>query len=197
MEADKRSSSIGRLIRSLERRRNLYDLLIDGQLENVTLNCKNGHVHEHKSILTAGSDYFAAMFNHNTIENETNVVSLPDISLNVMNIIIKFLRGKNIPTEDEITESLIRETLVAADKLQLKDLFDEYWIIYSTTITVDNFIYIWKLAEMFNDDETAEKVRKFIVKNTKNISNSDILANMTETQLECIITGDLCDGSIP
>uniref|UniRef100_T1J069 BTB domain-containing protein n=1 Tax=Strigamia maritima TaxID=126957 RepID=T1J069_STRMM len=165
-----------------------------GQLfETVVLQCENGDcLPAHKSVLAVGSDYFRAMFTHTgNIENETNFASFPDTSAEVMNIIIKYLYRQKLPTQHEITDTLMRETLITSDKMQLKGLFDVYWKLYSTPITLVNFLNIWEYADMFFQAGTLENIRMFVVENSEQISKSDILADVTEGQLQSIIDCNL------
>uniref|UniRef100_T1J063 BTB domain-containing protein n=1 Tax=Strigamia maritima TaxID=126957 RepID=T1J063_STRMM len=170
---------------------NLYNSRDDEKPEKVVLECKDGRVLAHKSILIAGSDYFFAMFSHTNIENETNVASFLDTSVEVMNIVIKFIYAQDIPTRPEITDALISETIIAADKMQLNGLFDEYWNLYSIPITLDKFLNVWQLAEMFNVDETIQNVRIFVLNHMKQISEIDILYDITVTQLENLIVNNV------
>uniref|UniRef100_T1IWK5 BTB domain-containing protein n=1 Tax=Strigamia maritima TaxID=126957 RepID=T1IWK5_STRMM len=170
----------------------LYDTRDEGQLGVVQLKCKNGCVLAHKSVLTAGSDYFRGMFNHKTIENETNKASFPDTSMESMNIIIQFIYARDIPILPEMTDKLIHETLIAADKMQFKLLFHRYWKLYSTPITLDNFADVWQLAQMFNQDEIAQNIRIFVLENMNEISETDSLADDISTKLlEDIISRSL------
>uniref|UniRef100_T1J066 BTB domain-containing protein n=1 Tax=Strigamia maritima TaxID=126957 RepID=T1J066_STRMM len=162
---------------------NLYNSRDDDLSEKVILECKDGRILAHKWILTAGSDYFRGMFNHGNIENSTNKASFLDITCEVMNIIIKFIYGQDIPTRPEITDALIRETLVAADKMQLNVLFNNYWILYTTSITLDNFLNIWQLAEMFNDEEMLKNIEIFVLHHMKQISETDVFSDITENQM--------------
>uniref|UniRef100_T1J067 BTB domain-containing protein n=1 Tax=Strigamia maritima TaxID=126957 RepID=T1J067_STRMM len=169
----------------------LYNSREPGHSGIVKLQCKDGSVLAHKCILQAASEYFRAMYSHRNIENETNVATYRDTSMEVMNIIIKFIYSQNLPTKDDITHTMLQEILITADKLQLKELFDEYWPLYSTPITVDTFLRIWPLAEMLNRDKTMGKIRIFVLDNLNQISKTDSLADITEAQLENIITHNI------
>uniref|UniRef100_T1J072 Uncharacterized protein n=1 Tax=Strigamia maritima TaxID=126957 RepID=T1J072_STRMM len=104
-----------------------------------------------------------------------------------MNIVIKFIYAQYIPIDPEMPNSLICDLIFTADKMQLKGLFDKFWTIYTTSITVENFLHVWQLAEIFNQHETVNSVHKFILTNSKKISRSGKLPEISARKMESII----------
>uniref|UniRef100_T1J062 BTB domain-containing protein n=1 Tax=Strigamia maritima TaxID=126957 RepID=T1J062_STRMM len=161
------------------------------ETSEIVLECRDGNVIVHRNLITAGSDYFHAMFNHPNIENDSSMVSFDDTTVQVMNIVKKFVYGQELPTKVEITDDLIQETIIAADRMQIRGLFQRYWILFTTPITVDNFLNVWEMAEMFHQAETIENIRMFIFKNTKIILETGIVSIITLTQLKSVVECDL------
>uniref|UniRef100_T1J071 BTB domain-containing protein n=1 Tax=Strigamia maritima TaxID=126957 RepID=T1J071_STRMM len=167
---------------------NLYKSRDDGKSDQVVLECQDGQILAHKSVLRSGSDYFRGMFTHATTENEFNRVLLHDTSIEVMNIIIKFIYAQDIPSRLEMTGALMAETLIAADKMQLNILFNNYWILFTTPITLDNFSNIWQLAELLTKEDTIHKVQVFLIIHMKQLMEAEFLCDMTVMQLESLVT---------
>uniref|UniRef100_T1J076 BTB domain-containing protein n=1 Tax=Strigamia maritima TaxID=126957 RepID=T1J076_STRMM len=165
----------------------LYTTRDVGNLDKVVLECNDGLINAHKTVLIAGSDYFRVVFNPDSIENETNVVTLQDTSIEVMDIVIKFIYAQDIPIQPEMPASLICDLVFTADKMQLKGLFDKFWSIYTTPITLESFKKVWQLANIFNQTKTINILQNFILKNVKQISKANKLCDITETQLASFI----------
>src|SRR5699024_6528915 len=66
-------------------------LLKSGKLSDVTLSVGGRNFRAHKSILSARSIVFAAMFEHETKENQENMVEIPDIDSDVFEEFLQFI----------------------------------------------------------------------------------------------------------
>uniref|UniRef100_T1IWK4 BTB domain-containing protein n=1 Tax=Strigamia maritima TaxID=126957 RepID=T1IWK4_STRMM len=177
--------------RSIRIANKLYNSREEGQEGIITLQCKDGRVYAHECVLNSRTDYFWGIISRSNFENERNVATIPDTSMEVMNIVIRYLYEQDFPSQSEKSDVLMREILIAADKMQLKHLFDEYWSLYCTPITLENFLKVWQLAERFNQDGTIEEIRIFVLENIKEICDSDFMADITMKQLKNIVD---CNG---
>ncbi|XP_065566115.1 uncharacterized protein LOC136030934 [Artemia franciscana] len=54
----------------------------------ITIQCKNGNITAQKILLTATSDVFRKMFDHDMLEKRTNIVVADDVDVNAMKAII-------------------------------------------------------------------------------------------------------------
>ncbi|CAG8503374.1 14142_t:CDS:2 [Acaulospora colombiana] len=65
--------------------------------DHVTPNKEIRDFHVHRNVLSARSDYFKALFDSHMTESRENSVTLTDISLNSLEIILKFIYDGSLP----------------------------------------------------------------------------------------------------
>ena len=142
----------------------------DSRFHDVKLVTPCGRILEaHKNVLAARSAVFSAMFDHDFLENKTNVVDIPDIEYAILQEMLRYIytnRVKNF-------ENLAGELLLASDKYQIDDLKEKCAEVLCENITIENAIDTLHLADKFNVDRLKDKVINFIKLHFKEIMNLD------------------------
>jgi len=128
---------------------------------DVIFKVQNTDIAAHKSILTARSPVFAAMFQHQMKDNESGAVDVPDATPAVFNKLLQFIYTGECPLEDS-TEEL----LMAADKYDIQGLkqFCEFEL-RAWALNVDTAIDLLVLSDLHNAQILRRSVVHFIKKN--------------------------------
>ncbi|OXU26647.1 hypothetical protein TSAR_007886 [Trichomalopsis sarcophagae] len=137
-------------------------------LTDVKLHTANGEdIHAHKAILAANSPVFYAMFQHDTTENQENVIKIADCDFDALTELIRFMYTGTIRNLENIAQDL----LVTAGKYNMKELK------LLTLKTVLDYIFMLRLHK-FTDLE--EDVRKYIHENIKDAIYSTEFISMKQ-----------------
>lgn len=119
-------------------------LLTDEEFKDVTLQCEGGELKAHKSILSARSKVFKAMFQHEGfLESKSNTVKCY-FDLELMKYLLLYIYSA------KVTKSKAKELLELADYYDLQQLKDECIYIISEEISSKN-------KEKVSSDEEAEE----------------------------------------
>ena len=130
---------------------------------DVIFKVQNTNIAAHKSILTARSPVFAAMFQHRMKEKESGEVDIADVTPAVFNKLLQFIYTADCPLEDS-TEGLL-ELLMAADKYDIPDLKQLCEIqLGRCTLNVDTAIDLLILSDLHNAKILRRSVDNFIKK---------------------------------
>ncbi|XP_057322583.1 speckle-type POZ protein B-like [Microplitis mediator] len=134
---------------------------------DTIINVGDKEFQAHKTILMARSPVLAAMFYHDMIEKKENKISIPDITPETFEKVLKYIYTDEITDLDADAERLLE----AADKYQLQSLKEMCQESLSGTLTVDNALKIMTLADRhsakdlleFTIDYMASKIKDIIV----------------------------------
>lgn len=144
-------------------------LLSTGMLSDVTINVGKKKLKAHKNILAARSTVFAAMFDHNMIENKSNSIKVSDISFEVMEEVLWFIyTGKNRNLHGASAKSV----MYAADKYNLATLKIKCEEALWRTLDVENACDILVGADLYNCKKLKLGAIKFILANKKKVINT-------------------------
>jgi len=135
---------------------------------DVTVNCGDVSFKCSKFMLTARSRVFKAMFQHDSMENQTNVVNIEDIEHKVLEEMLLYIHTGDSPN----IKDLAKELLAAADYYQLDELKDSCQSFLSDTLGTDNAIGILILSDKYSASNLKKDALKFISENMKSISAS-------------------------
>ncbi|XP_055950860.1 uncharacterized protein LOC129984941 [Argiope bruennichi] len=131
---------------------NDFERLLDSgatYFPDVNLNCGTVSLPAHKSILSARSPVFAAMFTSQMKENRENKVSITDISPNVLkNMLIYIYTGKT----GELSVQSAVDLLFAADKYELLDLKKVCCFHLKSHLSVENVLNTLVLGYLHDAD---------------------------------------------
>ncbi|XP_058792339.1 speckle-type POZ protein-like [Phymastichus coffea] len=134
-------------------------LFLDQRLGDVKLSAACGRaLHAHKSILTARSPIFAAMFEHDTMERQQNAVDIKDVEFNVLKEMLRFIYADRI----EITDKSTSDLLIAADKYQIEGLKEHCVQLLSDNISVENVAEVLVIADRHNVASLKTRAMNFI-----------------------------------
>jgi len=135
---------------------------------DVTVNCGDASFKCSKFMLTTRSRVFKAMFQHDTKENQTNVVNIKDIDPKVLEEIVRYVHTGDSPNIKVLT----KELLGAADFYQLDQLKDYCQEVLSETLNAENSIEILILSDMHSAVKLRKDALKYISENMKSVSES-------------------------
>lgn len=168
---------------------NKFEKLLDSEnFSDVIFNVDGKQFHAHKNILANQSSVFAAMFKHEMMEKQCNVVEIKDISYEVLREMFRFVYAGKI---NEI-EKFVNDLLAAAEKYCLEGLKTVCEKFLCDNLTIDNALDCMKLADTYNADKLRAQAIEFILSNVRNIidepefeaysrSNSDTLLKLFRT----------------
>ena len=141
-------------------------LLLDSQsFSDVTLYVGDTQFQAHKAILAARSPVFAAMFQKETKEDQTNTVDIPDVDRHVFQALLDFIYTARAETILEIAEDLF----VVADKYQFGQLRAMCEEKMYEKLSVGNASSILVLADMHSAYQLKEQAIDFINQNSAEV----------------------------
>ncbi len=112
---------------------------------DVTLNVSGRNFKAHKDILSARSPVFAAMFDHPTKENLSDVVDIHDIEPEVFEEVLRYIYTNRVPSLR--MEATAVELLAAADKYLLPKLKQECKHHLTNRMSAENCVKVFSLVE--------------------------------------------------
>jgi len=135
---------------------------------DVTVHCGDMTFLCNKFMLVARSPVFEAMFQHETLESQTNVVNIKDIEPKVFEEMLLYIQTGEAPNINNIA----KELLVAADFYQLDQLKISCQEVLSETLEAKNSIEILILSDMHSAPKLKKDALKFISENMNSVSLS-------------------------
>lgn len=115
----------------------------------------------HKSILSARSPVFAAMFHHDMQESNTGQVTIDDIERNIFYQLLHFIYSGR--TSVSLTETTAQQLLAAADKYNVKDLKNECARFLLPYVNETTALIMFKLAVKFNLENLKEECENVLL----------------------------------
>jgi speckle-type POZ protein len=141
---------------------NIANLFTSKLNADVIFRVQNTNIAAHKTILTAWSPVFAAMFQHQMKEKESGEVKIPDVTPAVFNKLLQFIYTGHCQVEELLAEEL----LIAADKYDIKDLKQLCELeLRNRTLYVDTAVDLLILSDLHNAKILKESVVNFIKQN--------------------------------
>jgi speckle-type POZ protein len=129
------------------------------QLSDVNFNVRGRDFPAHKSILSARSEVFAAMFQHPTKENLTNQIEIEDIEPDVFQELLRFIYTGRVQVDK--LETMAAGLLIAADKYlmdQLKSTCENHLLRH---MSPDNCVFLLLNGDLQNPSEPLKEAAKF------------------------------------
>lgn len=126
--------------------RGIKNLRDDRHLCDFTITVQETQFSAHKLMLAACSDYFKAMFVHDSLEHKQNRVQLHDVSPAAMEAILEFCYTSQI----SLTIDNVQEILVASSLLQISDVQDMCVGYIKNRIDISNCLGIFVVADRCN-----------------------------------------------
>ncbi|XP_052777827.1 ectoderm-neural cortex protein 1-like [Mya arenaria] len=135
----------------------------------------------HKVVLAAVSDFFRAMFNSGMKETELNKAKFEDISTDTFETLFSLLYSQNHIEGDRLkqkSEEEMTELLNVAVRLQINFLKDICVNHFESTMSTNNCVERWKVAQLELCDEVRELAYDHILEHVEGIANDDILMTL-------------------
>ncbi|KAL1132354.1 hypothetical protein AAG570_010310 [Ranatra chinensis] len=112
----------------------------------------------HRSVLSASSPYFQAMFSNGLVEEQKDRIEIHYIEPHILTTIIDFI----YTGEMTITQENVQDLIVAADMLELKEVVSGCTEFLKNELHITNAIGIYRFAEDHNCVDLAKKAANFI-----------------------------------
>ncbi|CAD6188487.1 unnamed protein product [Caenorhabditis auriculariae] len=160
----------------------LIHLYESGDFSDFVITAKNGHSFSvHKCVLSSRSDYFNALLKSDTKESAEGRVVFKDISVEVMEVIIRHLYS---PLTVFKPEDMTHELMIAADRLMLDSLKTQCTKTLKEGITMSNIVARLQLADLLRSDSLFSKLSSFFLKYKKEIQDSQEWKEMKDSNPE-------------
>ena len=132
----------------------LANLLVDDHFSDIVLCVGDRKFPVHRAILAASSPVFRAMFTSNMKESIAEEISIEDIEPYVMKELLRCVYTNQVPVECGC------DMLIAFDRFGLISLLDRCHD--SVTITVENALEVFAVAEELNAKRLKMRILKFL-----------------------------------
>ncbi|CAL1294596.1 unnamed protein product [Larinioides sclopetarius] len=166
----------------------LKDLYEENFLCDVKLKTSTRVFNAHKIILSASSSVFKAMFSSDMKENNSNCVSIEDLSDDTINRMLVFIYTSNL---EDLTWERALHLYSAADKyaiLSLKNICSSY---LKNNLSQSNACEVLLLSDIHTDGDLKSTVQNYLLKNIKDIIKSYGWKHLMETNAK-IAAETLC-----
>lgn len=140
----------------------IANLLAKCHLSDVTLTTGDKTIGAHKCILSARSEVFKAMFEHDMTEKQNNTVDIQDVDYEVLEIFVQYLYTGKFPV---VTVSIASNLYIVADKYAVGELKMKCATFLSSNLLDENVLSILSLADCFSDEMLKKKSFNFVLEN--------------------------------
>ncbi|KAL9696901.1 hypothetical protein quinque_000342 [Culex quinquefasciatus] len=140
----------------------LGSLLESKKYGDVSIKVGNRKILAHKNILAARSSVFAAMFEHKMEEKITNVVSIADIKLAVLEEMLRYIYTDKVNNLDTLSYQLY----TAADKYDIPALKSLCRIAILGNLSTENVAETIICADLHSDGEMKSRAMQFLSRNS-------------------------------
>jgi hypothetical protein len=153
---------------------------------DVAFHVENHLVHLHRSLLAARSPYFRAMLAGTMAETQQLVIPLPDISLNVFMVLVRYLYFDTLPTQEELHESC-SDILSEAHKVQLCAVSLACQQFLEQRLCADNAISLLQFADFLGARFLKRACMRFVLAHYSYISGTMEFIGLKEALLRQIL----------
>lgn len=157
--------------------RDLGLVLENQKFGDITFSVGNKELRAHKAILAVRSPVFAAMFEHEMVENRQNMVLIKDMDYEVLKEMLTYIytgRSKNLK---DVAEDL----LVVADKYDLEGLKTLCQRELGAKLTTENAADLLALADMHCAKLLKKQAIAFISMWPKDVTRTPAWKNISST----------------
>jgi N-acetylneuraminic acid mutarotase len=165
---------------------NLNELRNDGLLFDFRIHVGNKILKVHRVVLAASSDYFKAMFAHDSKELEAGQVYLQNIDANAVEAIINYIYTCKVDLNNENIESI----LLAASILQVKAVQDACVHFIENQIDASNCLGVAVLSERCGLNELNSKALSYCYANFDQVVGEKEFLSLDASMLARIISAD-------
>ncbi|KAJ8683259.1 hypothetical protein QAD02_019051 [Eretmocerus hayati] len=133
----------------------------------------------HKNILSARSEVFCAMFEHDMKENNENKVEITDFKADVMKEAFRFIYTGTVDIRE--AKGKEKELLAVADKYKLDGLKEYCEDELTDSLTVDNVGDMLVLADLYKAEKLSERSIKFTSMNAREVLRNKHFRNVMQS----------------
>ena len=161
-------------------------LFENGDHTDVTISTNSKDFKVHKNILSARSPVFAAMFKHNTKENENNIVDISDIDEKVMQDMLYYMYTGKSKHMEQLAPSL----LAIAQRYAIEGLKKKCECTLLKNLSIENAVETLLLADLHHASKLKSRTLRFIVANSTKIIGSEVWEKTVPSNPE--LTNEVC-----
>lgn len=147
----------------------LLSLFEDSKYSDCILAVSGKEFHAHKAILSVRSPVFDAMFSQEFREKTENKVEIPDISVEVFELLLRGIYTGRLSSLEKHAEEL----LAATNKYQVDDLKTQCTQCLISRITSKSVISLLLLADMHHSTELKSECIKYITANLASVQATE------------------------
>jgi len=145
------------------------NMLETHQRSDFRIICQEEIIPCHKLILSARSDYFAAMMENDMKEAKTGQVEIKDFDLETVKAVVLHIYTGEVEYNEENTNQLMR----AADKYRLEGLKKKMEDVLIKAVKIQNAIDMFVLGDAVHADKLRDVSKEIIVNNAVAIVETD------------------------
>ncbi|XP_054720038.1 TD and POZ domain-containing protein 1-like [Uloborus diversus] len=146
------------------------ELFNNRQFSDVTLKLDDEEFNVHKSVLSARSKVFAAMFEHDMKENQQDTVDLVQMEVETVRDMLRYVYCGKI--RDLTTEEALN-LYVAADRYDLVGLKIFCRELIMLDISIENVCDVAELTDLHDDELLIKELKTFLLKSGKEIIKTE------------------------
>ena len=123
----------------------------------------------HKTILSARSEVFAALFSHKgTTEDELSEINIEDCDHKAIEIFLSHLYGEALPTQD-ISFEAAKQLMNVANKYSVPSVMDMGEKLILACLNEDNAVQVAQLGELYNRGSLKKEAKATIAASGKSL----------------------------
>ncbi|XP_077975124.1 kelch-like protein 24 [Styela clava] len=147
----------------------LHSMKKDGQHSDLVIKVGSEEFLVHKSMMSAGSDYFDAMLSHDNLETNTGIVQMQVVDVESVKICIDYIYTGKASITLEKSEQLLH----VATLMQLSVLCDKIAEFLKAKLDVKTLPFIKQIASMFEIQTLITACDDFTLSNMGAISQKE------------------------
>lgn len=168
--------------------RKVHALRCHRKLCDVVLRAGDREIPTHRAILSASSSYFLAMFTHQLLESEQEVVEMKDMDPEILSALVDFSYTGNIT----VTVENVQEILSAASLLQISQVQNLCCEFLKQQLDASNCLGIKCFAEANGCSQLSDIINTFARQHFQEVAlGSEFLNNTWESIAALISSNDL------
>uniref|UniRef100_A0A3P8TQN6 Kelch like family member 10 n=1 Tax=Amphiprion percula TaxID=161767 RepID=A0A3P8TQN6_AMPPE len=161
------------------------ELRLNGEFCDAVIKVEDAEFQIHKIILCRCTPYFRDLFSRCSSPDQV-VFSIPNLSADVMQLIIEFAYGCSV----SVTEDNVQELLLAADQLGVKSLVQTCCCFLGEQLCPRNCIAIWRLTNVCISPELRHKAYRYIADHFEDVVSCEDFLQLSVEELTDILDRD-------
>ncbi|XP_049954201.1 kelch-like protein 5 isoform X1 [Schistocerca serialis cubense] len=185
---DEKFTSQSHAEKSLARMENYFQ---SGQLTDVTLVAESSRIPAHRIVLSAASEYFAAMFTSKLRESTEHEIEMHEMDGNSLRAIVQYCYTGKV----EIREETVEKLLSAARLLQMPEIVDACCGFLKKQLDPSNCIGIRLFADTQGCDDLMKAAHDYTTEHFMEVINREEFTKLSADEVEKLLKSD--DLNVP